>query len=189
MPARFLANCWRGNFTKCGCSSDSRLNLLLVEAGAGSGALAAQILDFVAHEFPQFYAALRYVAVERSVARRALVARTQSLQSHLDRGTVRDSFGNCLPKLPADVFSRMNCSMRCPSIESCAKELNCVELYVTSGPNGLCEARRPAFFGRASRIFQRTGNHASRRTAGGSESAGVPVDRRCRPNACSAVLC
>jgi len=43
---------------------------LAVEAGAGAGRLAAQILDFTARELPDFYGALRYFAVERSTARR-----------------------------------------------------------------------------------------------------------------------
>jgi SAM-dependent MidA family methyltransferase len=42
----------------------------LVEAGAGVGRLAAHILDFSESKFPPFYGALRYVAVERSAARR-----------------------------------------------------------------------------------------------------------------------
>jgi len=41
-----------------------------VEAGAGTGRLAAQILDFSARALPDFFRALRYVAVERSAARR-----------------------------------------------------------------------------------------------------------------------
>jgi SAM-dependent MidA family methyltransferase len=43
---------------------------LAVEAGAGTGRLAAQILDFAAREIAEFYSALRYVAVEQSFARR-----------------------------------------------------------------------------------------------------------------------
>ena len=42
----------------------------LVEAGAGAGRLAGHILDFCALQFPNCYSALRYVAVERSAARR-----------------------------------------------------------------------------------------------------------------------
>jgi SAM-dependent MidA family methyltransferase len=42
----------------------------LVEAGAGVGRLAAQVLDFCEVKFPDFYGALRYVAVERSASRR-----------------------------------------------------------------------------------------------------------------------
>ena len=44
---------------------------LVAEAGAGVGRLAGHVLDFAAREFPAFYAALEYVAVESSAARRA----------------------------------------------------------------------------------------------------------------------
>ena len=43
---------------------------LLVEAGAGVGRLARHILDFCEGKLPDFSAALRYVAVERSASRR-----------------------------------------------------------------------------------------------------------------------
>jgi SAM-dependent MidA family methyltransferase len=44
---------------------------IVVEAGAGVGRLAGHILDFSARALPEFYAALEFVAVERSAARRA----------------------------------------------------------------------------------------------------------------------
>lgn len=43
---------------------------MLVEAGAGVGRFATQVLDFCCVKLPDFYAALRYVAVERSASRR-----------------------------------------------------------------------------------------------------------------------
>ncbi len=42
----------------------------VVEAGAGAGRLATHVLDFCATKLPAFYNSLRYVAVERSAARR-----------------------------------------------------------------------------------------------------------------------
>jgi len=42
----------------------------LVEAGAGVGRFAAHVLDFCEAKLPDFYEVLRYVAVERSAARR-----------------------------------------------------------------------------------------------------------------------
>ncbi len=53
----------------------------LVEAGAGTGRLARQVLDFAGRELPEFYRALRYVAVERSAPRRA--AQQSLLERHL----------------------------------------------------------------------------------------------------------
>jgi SAM-dependent MidA family methyltransferase len=46
----------------------------LVECGAGMGRLAAHVLDFSESKLPAFYGALRYVAVERSGARREQAA-------------------------------------------------------------------------------------------------------------------
>ncbi len=43
---------------------------MLVEAGAGVGRFAGQLLDFCEARLPEFYGALRYIAVERSTARR-----------------------------------------------------------------------------------------------------------------------
>ena len=46
----------------------------LVEAGAGVGRFAAEVLDFCEAKLPDFYAALRYVAMERSALRLAQAA-------------------------------------------------------------------------------------------------------------------
>ena len=56
----------------------------LVEAGAGVGRLAGHILDAFERNFPPFYEALRYIAVERSAARReqALAA----MKRHAENG-------------------------------------------------------------------------------------------------------
>ncbi len=61
--ARLLAEMWED----LGCPAE----FWAVEAAAGTGRLAGHILDFAAHELPSLYAALRYVAVERSAARRS----------------------------------------------------------------------------------------------------------------------
>lgn len=57
---------------------------LLVEAGAGVGRLAGHILNFCEAKLAQFYAALRYVAVERSTSRREQAAR--QAMKHADSG-------------------------------------------------------------------------------------------------------
>lgn len=68
----------------------------LVEAGAGTGALAKDILDAAATLFPELYAALTYVAVERSQARRAEHPRL--LAVHAERRRFESS-----AELPAQV--------------------------------------------------------------------------------------
>jgi SAM-dependent MidA family methyltransferase len=62
---------------------------VVVESGAGVGRLAGHILDFSARALPAFYAALEYVAVERSDARRAEHA--VRLAAHVAAGRVSSS--------------------------------------------------------------------------------------------------
>jgi SAM-dependent MidA family methyltransferase len=56
----------------------------LVEAGAGSGDLAKQILDCASESLGEFYSALHYIAVERSATRR--VTQEKTLEKHLAAG-------------------------------------------------------------------------------------------------------
>lgn len=74
--ARQLAEMWE----QLGCCTP----FWAVEVGAGSGRLARHILDFAARELSEFYAALRYVAVELSPARRA--AQAEALAQHAAAG-------------------------------------------------------------------------------------------------------
>jgi SAM-dependent MidA family methyltransferase len=67
-----------------------------VEGAAGSGRLAGQFLDFAARELPEFYTALRYVAVETSVARRALHA--AALAGHVSAGRFQSD-----AEMPAEI--------------------------------------------------------------------------------------
>ena len=53
---------------------DGPREFLLVEAGAGVGRLASQILEFAQANLPEFYQVLHYVAVERSPSRRDQLA-------------------------------------------------------------------------------------------------------------------
>ncbi len=84
--ARQLAEMW-----EC-CGRPERF--LVVEAGAGTGRLAADLLDFAAHTLPDFYAALYYLAVEIAAARRRMA--TQRLGSHLATG--RAALADTLPE-------------------------------------------------------------------------------------------
>ena len=61
----------------------------LVEAGAGDGRLARDVLDAAARDYPDFYASIRLTLVERSPAARA--AQRATLGPHLERlAGVRD---------------------------------------------------------------------------------------------------
>ncbi|HEV7966017.1 MAG TPA: SAM-dependent methyltransferase [Candidatus Acidoferrales bacterium] len=76
---------------------------VVAESGAGVGRLAGQVLDFSARVLPEFYAALEYIAVERSIRRRAEHA--ARLAEHIAAGRV-SSAGEIPRAIPAGcVFS------------------------------------------------------------------------------------
>ena len=76
---------------------------VVAEAAAGTGRLAKHILDFIAQAFPSLYAAIEYVAVERSIARRGEHA--IRLADHLAEGCV-SSAGELPPSIPSGcIFS------------------------------------------------------------------------------------
>jgi SAM-dependent MidA family methyltransferase len=68
--ARLLARQFAEMWEQLGCPA----KFVLVEAGAGVGRFAGQVLDFCAAKLPAFYDALRYVAMERSASRREQAA-------------------------------------------------------------------------------------------------------------------
>jgi SAM-dependent MidA family methyltransferase len=119
----------------------SPAEFLLVEPGAATGSLAAQILDFTAESFPEFYSALQYLAVERSAARRAAAAAgslaphlaakhfaiVSDMPTHISCGCI---FSNeFFDALPVHRLVREGDELR--------------EIYVGSGANGLCEQSGP----------------------------------------------
>ncbi len=69
---------------------------MLVEVGASTGRLAQTILDFVRTALPEFYAVLRYVAVERSSAR------TEQLSARLAK-FIREEKCNASIEIPASI--------------------------------------------------------------------------------------
>jgi len=115
---------------------------LLVEAGAGPGTLAAQILDFTAESFPEFYSALQYVALERSAARRAVAAACASLAKHVAAKHFAMAWD-----LPAQIpygciFS--NEFFDALPVHRLVRDGNELrEIYVGLGTNGLCEQSGP----------------------------------------------
>jgi SAM-dependent MidA family methyltransferase len=112
----------------------------LVEAGAGTGQLAKQVLDFAAEGWPDLYEALRFLAVERSAARRTL--QSKSMEAHIARGKfasqeeLRDEitcgciFSNeLIDAMPVHRVMREGNELR--------------EMYVGLGKNGLCDEIGP----------------------------------------------
>jgi SAM-dependent MidA family methyltransferase len=112
----------------------------LVEVGAGAAHLAKQILDCVAGSWPDFYEALRFIAVERSASRRAL--QSKALHTHIQGAKF-------LPKheLPDEIpcgciFS--NELIDAMPVHRVVRDGNDLrEIYVGLGKNGLCDELRP----------------------------------------------
>ncbi|MGC1384055.1 MAG: SAM-dependent methyltransferase [Candidatus Acidiferrales bacterium] len=112
----------------------------LIEAGAGSGALAKSILDFVAAQFPEFYDSLRYIAVERSESRRA--AQNQLLAKYSAGGKFETA-----ADLPAQIESGVILSNEffdaLPVHRVIGTNTGLQELYVGHGANGFFEQSGP----------------------------------------------
>jgi SAM-dependent MidA family methyltransferase len=135
---RFLARQFQEMWVQLGRPEE----FLLVESGAGPGTLAAQILDFTAESFPEFYSALQYLAAERSAARRAAAAASASLAKHVKAKHFVMSWD-----LPAQIpcgciFS--NEFFDALPVHRLLREGNELrEIYVGLGTNGLCEQFGP----------------------------------------------
>jgi SAM-dependent MidA family methyltransferase len=108
----------------------------LVEAGAGTGHLAKQILDCAARSWPDFYTALRFIAVERSALRRAL--QPQILDAHIQSGNFASQ-----KELPAEILcgcifsNELIDAMPVHRVIRDGNDLR--EIYVGLTKNGLCD--------------------------------------------------
>jgi SAM-dependent MidA family methyltransferase len=113
-----------------------RQPFVLVEAGAGAGRLAKQVLDCARESLGEFYAVLRYVGVERSPARRG--AQPKTLEDHIasERFCSRE-------EMPAEIsngciFSNeLFDAFPVHRVQHINEELK--EVYVTQLQNGFCE--------------------------------------------------
>jgi SAM-dependent MidA family methyltransferase len=126
----------------------------LVEAGAGTGTLAKHVLDCAAELLGEFYAALRYVAVERSAVRRAAQAIT--LASHVTNGHV--TYSADLPEqIPQGcIFS--NELLDAMPVHRVLRENDVLrELYVAAGDDGFYEQAGPLFSPELAEYFAEQG--------------------------------
>lgn len=112
----------------------------LLEAGAGSGALARSVLDFTAEQFHSFYDSLHYIAVERSETRR--LAQRRLILSHASRGKFESA-----ADLPAQIENGVIFSNEFFDALSVHRvigsETGLRELHVGHGANGFFEQSGP----------------------------------------------
>ena len=113
---------------------------LLVEAAAGTGRLAAQILDFAGAKLPQFYEAVHYVAVERSPARCDQMS--AKLAPHIAAGCCRTSLE--IPvKIPAGCVFSNELLDALPVHRVVQREDGLQEIFVTSDGAAFSEKPMP----------------------------------------------
>jgi SAM-dependent MidA family methyltransferase len=112
----------------------------LVESGAGTGHLAKQVLDCAAASWPDFYEALRFVAVERSASRRALQSR--NLHAHIQSAKCT-SEQELSDEIPSGCIFSNELIDAMPVHRVIRKRNDLREMYVGLGKNGLCDQLGP----------------------------------------------
>lgn len=127
---------------------------VVVEAGAGVGRLAGHILDFSAAALPEFYAAMQYVAVERSAARRAEHA--ARLAGHLAAGRV-SSAGEVPEGIPAGCIFSNELVDALPCHRVVAEQGSLREIYVGVDGSRFVEAIDEPSSPALGRYFQEQG--------------------------------
>jgi SAM-dependent MidA family methyltransferase len=115
------------------------VDFLLVEAAAGTGRLASQILGFARQELPDFYQAVRYVAVECSLARCEHMNRR--LAPHLELGRCRVE-SQIPAKIPVGCVLSNELLDALPVHRVVQQDGTGLEIFVTHDGEKFCE--RPA---------------------------------------------
>jgi SAM-dependent MidA family methyltransferase len=112
----------------------------LIEAAAGTGRLASHILDFAQSKMPDFYAVLRYVAVECSPARCDQL--TGHLLPHISRGHCQGAV-EVPAKIPVGCIFSNELLDALPVHRVVVKDGALQEIFVTSDRTGLSEKYMP----------------------------------------------
>jgi SAM-dependent MidA family methyltransferase len=144
--ARRLAQMWRQ------LSRPARF--LVVEAGAGAGRLAVQILDFAQANLPEFYAAVEYIAIDRSRARRA--EQEVLLRAHMEEGRARSS-AELPAKIPAGCLLSNELFDAMPVHRVIRRDLELREIYVTVKDDRFTDETGPLSTPRVAEYFSRQG--------------------------------
>lgn len=112
----------------------------LVEAAAGTGRLAGQVLDFAERKLPEFYRVVRYVSVERSLAR------CEQMRGRLAQHI---SSGRCVTSREVPVRIPMGCVFSNELLDALPvhRVIQCdgalQEIFVTGGDESFSEVHRP----------------------------------------------
>jgi SAM-dependent MidA family methyltransferase len=126
----------------------------LVEAGAGTGELAKQILDFAANEWSAFYEAIQYVAADRSEPRRA--AQINILAMHIARGHARTE-SEIPVEIPCGCILSNELLDAMPVHRVTREKGDLREIYVAVGSSGFCEQPGPLSTPEFAKYFEEQG--------------------------------
>jgi SAM-dependent MidA family methyltransferase len=119
---------------------DRPASFTLIEVGSGVGRLASHILEFAKNKFPEFYAALHYIAVERSPAR------SDQLAARLDK-IIRE--GKCFASIEIPAHIPVGCVFSNELLDALAvhrvvqTESQLQELFVSYDGSKLGEVAQP----------------------------------------------
>ncbi len=139
-----------------------------VEAGAGTGRLAGQILDFAACELRDFYGSIRYSAVEQSAARRERHAETLGI--HLENGRAK-SAAQFPCEIPAGCIFSNELLDAFPVHRVVVERGTLREIYVGFNGETLTEERGPLTSGEIDKYF-----HEQRITLREGQQAEINLD-------------
>jgi SAM-dependent MidA family methyltransferase len=126
----------------------------LIEAGAGTGAFAADALDFLEDSFPELYSVVRYVAVERSEARRG--GHAQQLGRHSEGGRFR-SASEIPARIPEGCIISNELIDALPVHRVVERSEGCRELYVALAGDDFREESGPLSSARVADYFAEQG--------------------------------
>jgi SAM-dependent MidA family methyltransferase len=126
----------------------------IVEAGAGTGALAKHLLDFTAAQFPDFYQSLCYQAIERSEPRKSAAVATS--MRHIKAGRF-ESHGDLPAEIPCGCILSNEFFDALPVHRVVGHANSLQELYVNYGENGFYEQPGPISTPALALYFERHG--------------------------------
>jgi len=127
---------------------------LAVEGGAGAGRLAGHILDFAERVLPEFFAALHYVAVESSGARRE--AQEQHIGRHIRAGRA-ESRAELPGRVPYGCIFSNELFDALPVDRVVGRHEGLREILVSERDGWFAEVEAPVRSSRAAEYFARQG--------------------------------
>ncbi len=129
----------------------------VIEAGAGKGSLALQILDAAKERDEELYDSLRYSIVEKSPSLRKLQEETLSENEHSGKVTWFESMAEALERAPEAVVFSNELIDAFPVHRAAFDGENWREIYVETSDDGFCEGTGPLSSGELTKALEKIG--------------------------------